>query len=768
MRQSIVFFIFISLICNAHAGTFCLVSNGKVVGSIIIPAKPSKAEEFAAEELQMYIEKISGAKLNIISTDRPENLPAIIVGHHVLAKDIIAEMDKRFPTNKDRIAVVAKWNRLYLTGCSEDAILWATWDWLESLGIRWLLPTEKGEYVPKFASILIGDIEKYDAPKMAFRGPNYAVSEAWCKMNGRPSCLYQSEHGIPASTLFSYRMRLNNNCAFDAKDMWISIGSGHSYMYFLPVVRYFKSHPDWYNLVNQKRMNSTGWQICFTNHDAAKEFAKNMCGSIKACLKQGVPIEQMKIFVSPNDGRAKCECQNCIKLIEKDGGSASLVLNFTNLVADEIHKIYPQAKIVYYVYDNYGRVPEYVKPAKGVYPEIVFWTSNQGTAANHAHPMFSDFNKKYQEAFNWFAKNSEGVFAHEYYGHYNWFTPYPQMTQMSCDIKKLTEYKNFVGLYSESHLHWGTQAFNFYLQPKLMWNPNLNVDDLLADYCQKAYGPAGELILKFYKTLQNKMDGVPYICGYNVEIPELLTENVIAKCNKYIDLSEKMLDCMDASTRWRAKLLIESWRNSVIFARANALYIGNPISGDREKILDYCNQVQTFAQSELGKFAYEYPVVDIGLKNITGALRVDLSNLQHGTTVYNDYFMYGGAIKFFAQITGWQKGMWGYSLAPNSVGTIKLPVKCQNDFKIDNAKVKFNVDGDTAGWSAELTAVDGSGKTWLLAKGVKSICENVNISQNILKNGNFILCLKTVNNSDNQNALLVGMHLEIKVLTPSK
>jgi len=443
-------------------------------------------------------------------------------------------------------------------------------------------------------------------------------------------------------------------------------------------------------------------------------------------------------------------------------------LNFTNLVANEIHKVYPQAKIVYYVYDNYGRIPEFIKPTQGVFPEIVFWTLKKGTAANHAHPMFSDFNKKYQEVFNWFAKNSEGVFAHEYYGHYNWFTPYPQMTQMSYDMKKMTEYKNFIGLYSESHLHWGTQAFNFYLQPKLMWNPDLNVDALLADYYQKTYGPAGEFLLKFYKTLQNKMDSIPYICGYNVEIPELLTKNVIAKCNKYIDSSEKMFDRMDASTQWRTKLLIESWRNSVIFARANALYIGNPAPGDREKILDYCDQVQKFAQSELGKFAYEYPVVDIGLKNITGALQVDLSNLQLGASIYNDYFMHGGAVKFFAKITGWQKGMWGYSLGTNTVGTIELPVKCQTGLKFDSANVKFDVDGDTAGWSAELTAVDGSGKIWLLAKGIKSICENVNIPQNVLKNGNFILCLKTVNNSDNQNALLVGMHLEIKVLTPSK
>lgn len=166
----------------------------------------------------------------------------------------------------------------------------------------------------------------------------------------------------------------------------------------------------------------------------------------------------MRVFVSPNDGRADCECENCKKLYDPDGTRSSLVLHFTNLVAEEASRTYPDISIVYYVYDNYGTIPTHVRPHPNVSPEIVFWTLGSGTAANHAHPMMSDINHRYRDTFNWFADNSASLSVHTYYGHYNWFGPWPKLTQIENDIKTMSKRPNLNGMYSEIHRHWGASG----------------------------------------------------------------------------------------------------------------------------------------------------------------------------------------------------------------------------------------------------------------------------------------------------------------------
>ena len=48
-----------------------IVKNGKALCGVVLPDNPTEREMFAAEELIRYIEKISGAKLEI--TDKFEN-----------------------------------------------------------------------------------------------------------------------------------------------------------------------------------------------------------------------------------------------------------------------------------------------------------------------------------------------------------------------------------------------------------------------------------------------------------------------------------------------------------------------------------------------------------------------------------------------------------------------------------------------------------------------------------------------------------------------
>ena len=87
---------------DAHAETVALVEEGKPAAVIVLPDEPHELEQRAAQEIATYIEKISGAKLEIIKTasaegpaqasEQAESKLRILVGTAALAKGSSSEV----------------------------------------------------------------------------------------------------------------------------------------------------------------------------------------------------------------------------------------------------------------------------------------------------------------------------------------------------------------------------------------------------------------------------------------------------------------------------------------------------------------------------------------------------------------------------------------------------------------------------------------------------------------------------------------------------
>ncbi len=758
--------IFTLFIPGKTQGEF-FISPNKAAGIILTPAKASKAEKFAAEEIQMYLKKITGVVVPITKTPTVSHGPAIIIGNHPDNAEIIRQLKAKYPImpgslktagHYDAFAVVGDGKVLKLVGQSETALLYAVWDWLESLGVRWIMPGEWGTFVPSLKEIELTRAEKFEAPGLAYRGPNYVMPKKW----DFPESANRLEHGIPGSFLFSYRLRLNCNTTFDPRDSWAGIGSGHSYWYYITPERYFKDHPEWFNMINGKRQNGPGWQLCFTNAESAREFAKNISVDIAGTLKLGVPIERMQIFISPNDRRTRCECPECGKLADSDGSVTSMVTNYANLVAKEIRKTYPKARIVFYAYDNYARPGDHVKPGPGVCPELVFWTSATAVGANSAQPMFSDANEKFRRYFKQWSELSDQISAHTYYGHYTWFTPMPFLTQMAHDIPIMAGDPKYYGMYSESHLHWGTQGPNFYLHPKLMWNPRLDAKAVMDDYYAKGFGSAGPHIQRYYQILQDRMDSLPYIDGYLTEIPQLLTPDVVNRCNDCMDRAEKLLGGMDEGTRRRTNLVIQAWRNSAKTALAMRLFINSTHAGDREKIVKLLSEVLAFAETETGRWAFERRMVKSEVDQILIPLSTPLAKLPKGSGSYNFPMNYGGPIKFLGRVEGFQSGIWGYSLATHGRGRIDLPLRAEAGHKLTHVAIQLAIACQEGIGVKVSVSADTKGQHRLLADGINQCGKRITVPADMLGE-KITLHIQAENWAPDPQLVLVGLSVDTLV-----
>ena len=677
MKSRMTCCLIILFCCACCTAESIFIADGRAKGPIIIAVTASQLESYAARELQTYLRKVTDVNVPIIASDTITKSPCIIIGNHPLAKHHKITLTLKYKGSKDAIAAVRDGNCLFLFGASETATTWAVWNWLESLGVRWLMPTNHGEYVPQLTSISLPAESSAECPRFDCRGQSYIPPK-------NPAGTTRADY-----ELFTARMRTNLNYCMDMKDCWINIGSGHSYSHYLPADRYFDKHPEWFNLIAGQRIKGEGVQVCFTNSDAAKEFAKNVCEEVNMYeAKYNIPVSRMNLCVTPNDLAARCECGTCQKLMDSDGSYSSLVLNFTNMVAEEVHTIYPDAKVVYYVYDNYGTIPEHILPAKGVAPQIVFWTLATGTAANHAYSMFSPANKRYTDVFKWFAERVDAVSVYNYYAHYNWFTPWPQQTQLSGDLKYLASVNNCYGIYSENHFHWGTQALNLYILAKLMWDPNQSFDSLVNDFCEKAYGAASQNFINYYNYLQQQMDKLAYVSGEMVEIPSLLTPEVIEKCDKEIASAKQYLNRMDAETKWRTELAIKSWEQSVKFAKALRLLILGKTIDDLQLVRKLVTDVNGFMQTELGQFAFKYDILEPQMKVLTDQLALDLNNLQPGINRFSDSCKYGGVSKFWASKNQLVPGLWGFSVPMgNEEAILTIPLSSAKGRQITKLKI---------------------------------------------------------------------------------
>src|SRR4029078_3329012 len=56
-----------------------------------------------------------------------------------------------------------------------------------------------------------------------------------------------------------------------------------------------------------------------------------------------------------------------------------------------------------------------------------------------------------------------------------------------------------VSLDCESGDNWGVHARGYYLANKLMWDPKADADAILADFYEKAFGPAAAPMKRYYE-----------------------------------------------------------------------------------------------------------------------------------------------------------------------------------------------------------------------------------------------------------------------------
>ena len=278
--------------------------------SIVIPAKASSSEKFAARQLQKYLNRAAGLKLEIKTAGNPA---------------ILLRQDKKLAAEKWKIFADKKGN-LHINGGYPTGILYAAYEFLEQkAGIRFLAPD--AEFIPRNKKVSFSSKLQIEGEPFFKRREVYLISAV------------MRRHGE-----YLGKMRFSGTW-IDGKHVdphrFGSTGTTHSYHILAKdfpndKMEYFSLNKDGKRV---RFRNGLGpGQLCLTHPEVRRLVAEKMISLIKADRKRW-DVPPLFYSLCKNDNSDDCVCKNCKEAVKKyNGNHAGLNLEFVSDVAEKVKK----------------------------------------------------------------------------------------------------------------------------------------------------------------------------------------------------------------------------------------------------------------------------------------------------------------------------------------------------------------------------------------------------------------------------------------------
>lgn len=534
-----------------------LVEDGVSLAPIVVAEDAPPRTVDAAEELAGYLERISGARPELIE-GRPEPLPnhAIWVGYQDAVGELFPDANFDF-AHPEEVLILSDSRHLVIAGRDvwdpehewvqyaegrgneipvqfEYGTANAVYTFLrDQLGVRWFWPGQIGEHVPESETITLAPVEYRHHPQFRYRG------------------------GFFHSPMRTFRYGRDGDSQEWLKFQRLALGSldmnaaGHGFGDWWE--RFHESHPEYFALqpdgTRSGFPNPRTVKMCHSNPNVAKQWLAD----VEAELEQNPTA---RVFnASPNDSGASghCICENCRAMDHPDAE----LLNFRweGLVQDYVavsdrHILFANecARLLkerfpdrdYYVlmlaYGNWRPAPIEAVPDDNVIISNVanmFWNVDQETAVGSPAQQYADWGRVTDKQV-WRPNTGSPV---------GWQQGFPDIPiRRNAEVIKFAAEHGGIGASVDMVWeYWATQGPLYYVAAQLMWDPDQDVDEILADYYQHAFGPAAEPVRAYWELMEKTRNtfsdtvGTWRIEGNYANLPKVYNDELFDRAGALLD-----------------------------------------------------------------------------------------------------------------------------------------------------------------------------------------------------------------------------------------
>ncbi len=527
-------------VTKASGAAVGLVKDGVADAVIIVGTTPSRTAAKAAQTLRQELLRLTGADLAVAKESTLEVSPseegtriqtpdgkthasAIVIGDTDIGKSLGVTSDD-LPLEGYRM--VTRGNLLFLCGSDRrpdgfelEGSNFAVSALLERhCGVRWLWPGELGSVYPETKTLAIGPLDETDAPALRIRklrdtggskrfetdtdtGEVRAIGAG--RSTGRSMKLLgrdletQVKRHSEAGPWFEH-MRLGQSYL---------AGASHAFSGWWD--RYGAQHIDWFSLqpTGFRQQRPPREQFCQSSPALVDAIARATVQKFQEDPRRDV------VSIAQNDVgvNSYCFCEACRKkdpvnakpaLVRYLIGNVSTFASYPALsdrmvgffgeIAEAVKRQRPGAKVGVTAYNAYRSAPLAARlPENSL---LVF----VGTNYFNSEVLASDRD-------NWdrWASHAPEMILRPNTLHQGHALPAVFVKGISQDLKHGYQTGMIGADYDSIVHHWATQGLNYYVLAKLLWDPSLDPEAIVQDYCAKGFGPAAGSIREYFAALES-------------------------------------------------------------------------------------------------------------------------------------------------------------------------------------------------------------------------------------------------------------------------
>jgi len=524
-------------------GSCTLASKGRPLARIVLAANPTRSAQVAACELQHYVEKITGARLAIVSDAvTPFANYKILVGESALTRKLGLTND-RFEPQEHLIRSYGP--MLVLMGCDEQEFgvidyegkgLWPEFthypEWRRDpqysrkigsvyavdeflqrcCDVRWFMPGPLGEVCPKRKQLAAVNLDLRRRPWSDYRwyGPQNFRDYFNFIGSGRPDVSYPQRHGQRGWReigLWMMRMKVIGVEAYNAN---------HSL-----VGEWFKQRvadqPGAWEEIRAKGHGAAPMQLCLTSDkllDIVVRDAQDYLGARSNCERahgRYFPV------MAHDTSTGWCTCERCGKVLKAPSAesfdfwndrASDYMWGLVDRVARRLQTEAPGLWVSNCAYAGYTLAPSFALS------DNVACTFCRVLPDYFRLPGYREFAQRWLR--EW-AGRVPRLYVWEYYDHVQsngWERYFPAVFPHAIaeDVRflrsigakgmfvEMNSLRSCIPNIAQDHL-------NLYVCLKLLGqdrSEDLDVDGIVDDYCTRFYGPAAEPMRRFFDKLEER------------------------------------------------------------------------------------------------------------------------------------------------------------------------------------------------------------------------------------------------------------------------
>ena len=507
--------------------------------AVEVSREPTAAEETAGEALVRYLGKLGGVSIALHRGEKSSAPVRILVGARAREAADDLPVDE---VRDDGFVLCVLPDRIALAGANGRGTLYAAYELIERLGVRWYWPGLENEYVPEVGDLAVPEGMEVVNPSFRFRFQR-GIFQAMVGLG--KSGFFQPFSSPWKEQLLDWGIKNRLNAGFlpfddpDIATFFARRGGVacldhvHALPYLVPPDEYYESHPEYfavneYGELFERRANAYQMHLCTSNSEVIDLVLQKAFEAMERDPDSGF------VSITHADGPYHCRCPVCLSKCDQGSlvflGEEQIIrtnctVDFANRVAERFCERWPDRSLQ--IVGHHQTIPP---PSIPVHPNVMvkLCCSPHGFVSFN-RPLSDPSGNHWilQRAVEGWAATGTPLTYYGYNPHSSFaHAPFSASRRFHQDLRWLHQ-NGFVGaeFQSEGTL-WGFYGLNHVVQSRTMWDVDVDFDALQGDYFRCLYGAAAEPVQALHEAFERAVvEQEPMMKGFGV----FLSPEVIAR-----------------------------------------------------------------------------------------------------------------------------------------------------------------------------------------------------------------------------------------------